>query len=265
MNDRQLRLSRALRLAVDAARSAGRIMMREAGRIRPEDASRKGPRDFVTEIDRECERLIRRRIHKGFPSDAILSEEKGGKMPHAEYLWLVDPLDGTVNYMHRFPLFCVSIAMAVNQKIEIGVVYDPVHDELFSCKRNEGARLNDEPIAVSGCRDMARAYVATGFPSRFKDEADRYVKGFRKVLTSVAGLRRAGSAALDLAYVACGRFDGFWEPRLFPWDMAAGVLLIETAGGIVTNESGKPWTLSSRGVITGNRRVHGHLTRLLKG
>jgi len=261
--DWQLKLSRALRVATEAARYAGAHLMHEFSRVGPEDAVEKGPGDFVTKTDRESERLIKQRIRMDFPDDVILSEEAGGPVPDSEFLWLVDPLDGTTNFIHRFPFFCVSIAFTANRRPEVGVIYDPLHDDIFTCKRDEGVWLNGSPILVSSCADPARAYVATGFPSRFREEADGYARGFRNVLTSVSGLRRGGSAALDLAYVACGRFDGFWEPRLASWDMAAGALLVETAGGVVSDESGKAWNFSSRGIIAGNPAIHPFLVRLL--
>ncbi len=261
--DQNAKHSRALHVASEAARVAGAHIMQELPHIKPDDVKEKGPGDFVTQVDHTAERLIKERILKDFPNDAILSEEAGGGIPDAAELWVVDPLDGTSNFIHHFPLFCVSIAFTLNRRAEVAAVYDPVHDELFTGKRNEGAWLNDTPIAVSPCRDLSKAFIATGFPSRYKEEADNYVRQFRNISGAVAGIRRGGSAALDLAYVACGRFDGFWEPRLSPWDMAAGVLLINAAGGITTDERGHPWGLSSRGIIAGNPDIHPHLVRLL--
>lgn len=253
----------AMRVAIEAAREAGAYIMQELPRIKPEDIEEKGPADFVTRVDRTAENLINQAIRKEFPQDAILSEEAGGNVPDAEVLWVVDPLDGTTNFVHRFPLFCVSIALMIRRQPEVAVIYDPVHDELFTAQRESGLRLNDASIGVSTCSEMIHAYIGTGFPARYKEEADQYVRQFKQVFCASAGLRRGGSAALDLAYVACGRFDGFWEPRLSPWDMAAGVLLITAAGGVVSDERGQPWSLSAQGVIAGNPAIHSHLLNLL--
>ena len=253
----------ALRVAIEAAREAGAYIMQELPRIKPEDIEEKGPADVVTRVDHTAESMINERIHKHYPQDAILSEEAGGTAPDAEVLWVVDPLDGTKNFVHHFPLFSVSIALMIRRQPEVAVIYDPVHDELFTAQRGSGVWLNGAPIRVSTCQGIVHAYIGTGFPSRYKEEADQYMRQFKQVFCASAGLRRGGSAALDLAYVACGRFDGFWEPRLSPWDMAAGVLLITAGGGVATDERGEPWSLSARGIITGNPATHPHLVTLV--
>ncbi len=258
------RLSRALRTATDAAREAGTLVMQELAGLKPKDIEEKGPSDFVTRVDRASEALILDRIRREFPADKVLSEEAGGAVPDAEDLWVVDPLDGTSNFIHRFPLFCVSIAYCNRGRPEVGVIFDPVHQELFTCKRNEGIWLNGAPIGVSTQADPGKAFIATGFPARFKPEAAAYFAQFRAVFEAVSGLRRGGSAALDLAYVACGRFDGFWEPRLAPWDMAAGMLMVESAGGMVSDEAGGAWSLAAKGIIAANPDIFPKLTSLLR-
>jgi myo-inositol-1(or 4)-monophosphatase len=263
--DWHIKLSRAMRVATEAAREAGALMLKELPLITAAEADQKGPGDFVTRVDRESERIIRDRISKAFPGDAIMSEETGSGMPEAADLWIVDPLDGTTNYMHHFPQFCVCIAYAVNRRPEIGVIYDPLHNDLFTCKRDEGVWHNGTPMAVSDCHEMKYAYVTTGLPSRFKDQADDFMRGFKNVFLGSAAVRRTGSAGLDLAYVAAGRFDAFWEPRLSPWDMAAGSLLVTAAGGIVTDENGGPWSIQSRGIIAGNPTIHAEILKLVTG
>lgn len=257
------KLTKALSVATEAARDAGLYVMQELPGLRDRDISEKGPGDFVTKIDHASEAMIRGRIARDFPKDGFLAEESGGDMPDAECVWVVDPLDGTNNYIHRFPHFSVSIAMLVDGRPEVGVIYDPTHNQLFACKRSEGVWLNDVPITASRCREMGKAFVGTGFPSRYREQAGEYARQFRAVLEKVSAVRRSGSAALDLAYVACGRYDGFWEPRLGAWDMAAGALLVGAAGGIVTDEAGKPWEIGSKGVIAGNRFIHPELVRLV--
>jgi len=263
--DWHIKLSSALQVAVSAAREAGAMILKELPSITAEEADEKNPGDFVTRVDKASEKIVRDRIQNAFPGDAIMSEETASGMPEAPDLWLVDPLDGTTNYMHHFPQFCVSIAYAVDRRPEIGVIYDPLHDDLFTCKRDEGVWHNGKSMAVSRCREMKYAYVTTGLPSRFKEEADGFMKGFKNVFLSAGGIRRTGSAGLDLAYTACGRFDAFWEPRLSPWDMAAGELLVRTAGGIVTDENGGPWNIQSRGIIAGNPAIHAEVLRLVTG
>jgi len=261
--DWHIKLSRALRVATEAAREAGALILKELPLITAAEADEKNPGDFVTRVDKGAERIIMDRIRSAFPGDAVMSEETASGLPDAPDLWLVDPLDGTTNYMHHFPLFCVCIAYAVNRRPEIGVIYDPLHNDLFTCKRDEGVWHNGAPMSVSECREMKYAYVTTGLPSRFKEEADDFVRGFKNVFLGSAAVRRTGSAGLDLAYVACGRFDAFWEPRLSAWDMAAGSLLVTAAGGIVTDENGGPWSIQSRGIIAGNPAIHPEILKLV--
>lgn len=265
MTDWNARLTHALKTGTETALVAGEYLLKEISTLREGEIDEKGLNDFVTRVDRKSEQLIRGAISKEFPKDVIIGEESGGGNYDAEYLWIVDPLDGTHNYIHRLPHFAVSIAMAVNGRPEVAAVYDPVRREMFSCKRNEGVWLNNEPIAVSGCSDPGKALVGTGLPARYRAEAGPYLAQLGRVIPAVASIRRSGSAALDLAYVAAGRLDGFWEPRLSPWDMAGGMLLIEAAGGMVTDEKGEQWKLQSTGIIATNSSLHNHLTNLIVG
>ncbi len=208
--------------------------------------TRKDGSDYVTDIDRESEELIKRRIKSEFSGHSILAEESG-KTGSGEYLWIIDPLDGTTNYIHGFPFFSVSIALKYRDGLILGVILDPLRDELFYAGREEGAFLNDSKIETSDTSNISEALVTTGFPFRAIDTLPEYLDDFSEIMQSVSGVRRAGSAALDLAYLACGRVDGFWEYNLNIWDIAAGVLILREAGGKVSDTSG-----SDKHLETGN-------------
>jgi len=259
------RMAGSLALAAEAVRTAGKEVLSSLSGLRPEDITEKGPNDFVTRVDKASEDTLRRIISGKYPDDHFLGEETGGAIPATEFLWIADPLDGTHNYIHGFPFFCVSLSLAVNGRPEIGAIYDPKRDELFLCKRDEGIWLNDKPISTSSCPSIDRAMIGTGFPARLKKESDEYVAQFARVFRGSASIRRAGAAALDLAYVASGRLDGFWEPRLSVWDMAAGGLMIEAAGGMIGNEVGGPWQLNSKGIICGNADIFPQLVKMVRG
>lgn len=254
---------RALEVAVRAARAGGRILKRRMAGLRRSQFSKKGPCDWVTEVDKESERAILKVLRKAFPDHSIKAEESSPAEAAQPRQWLIDPLDGTVNYMHRFPMFCVSIGFVERGKLEAGVVYDPTREELFTARRGQGAFLNGRRIRVASCSAFDESLVATGFPFRAKDKMDLYIGSFRKVFLKTGSIRRAGSAALDLAYVACGRMDGFWEMALQPWDMAAGALLVQEAGGRVTDLFGRREFLEWGHVLAGNRPIHRRLLRLL--
>jgi len=241
-------------IAIRAARLAGSIIVRNLGRVDAADAARKGYNDFVSEVDRQAEATIIDTIHKAYPGHGILAEESG---THGEgdNVWVIDPLDGTTNFLHGFPAFAVSIAVKHKGRIEHGVVYDPLRQEIFSASRGQGAQLNDRRIRVTRCRSLSDALLGTGFPFRELGHLDAYLAIFRDLLTTTAGIRRAGSAALDLAYVACGRLDGFWEFGLKEWDMAAGAMLIQEAGGVVSDFRGADTYLQSGNIIAGNPKM----------
>jgi myo-inositol-1(or 4)-monophosphatase len=234
------------------------------GRVQDEQISLKGRGDYVTELDHQSESVILKEIKTAFPEHGILAEESGSDCSGTDTVWVIDPLDGTANYVQSIPMFCVSIGVQHRLEMVAGVVYDPVRDEMFSAVRGMGAELNGQPISVSSRSEMSHAMLASGFPWRSKSELDAYLKSFRTLFLMSAGLRRMGAAALDLAYTACGRFDGFWEMRLHPWDIAAGSILVEEAGGRVTDFTGNDAFLRSGNVVAGNTSIHSHLCHVLR-
>lgn len=240
--------------AVGAALQAGRIISDYFGKAIQIDEKRKN--DFVTEVDKSSEEAIIKYLHRAFPTHEILAEESGRHQRASECRWIIDPLDGTTNFIHGMPMFCVSIALEVAGELEVGVVYEPVRKELFVAERGHGAFLNDRKISVSANIEKPRCLLATGFPFKNFDFMDDYLSIFKAFMTQTAGIRRAGSAALDLCYLACGRFDGFWELNLNPWDMAAGTLMIREAGGKITNFSGGNNFLYRGNVIGSNSVLH---------
>jgi myo-inositol-1(or 4)-monophosphatase len=230
----------------------------------------KGDADLVTVADRTVEKLIRTRLGEAFPRHGVYGEEGTRERLEGEYRWYVDPLDGTTNFAHGFPQFCVSLGLehrpqgtAPDQDgtLEAAVVYDPTRDELFTARRGGGAQLNGKPIRVSRARQLAESLVATGFPSR-KRHLSPNIHFYHEFTLRSHGVRRAGSAALDLAYVAAGRVDAFWEFNLNPWDTAAGILLVTEAGGAVTDFSGNPYRLESREILASNGRIHAEMVKL---
>ncbi len=226
-----------LNIAVRAARNAGNLVVRYLDRVDQLTITNKERNDFVTEVDRGAEQEIISVIRKAYPDHAILAEESG-EHPGDDYQWIIDPLDGTTNFLHGFPQFSVSIALRHRGRLEQAVVYDPMRQELFTATRGSGALLNDRRIRVSKQRTLEGALLGTGFPYKDQQHLDAYLGMFRGLMKDTAGIRRPGSAALDLACVAAGRFDGFWEIGLNIWDMAAGVLLVQEAGGLVSDFAG---------------------------
>jgi myo-inositol-1(or 4)-monophosphatase len=239
--------------AFEIAREAGALLMEHFHRHVAVEY--KGEADLVTVADRKSESLIRERIRQHWPTHDIVGEEQGFNDTGSEYRWYVDPLDGTTNFAHGFPVFCVSMALEHRGTRIAGVVYDPTRDELFSAERGSGAYLNRQQIHVSSIGNLAECLVATGFPSH-KRHKNPNIFFYHQITLRTHGVRRAGSAALDLCCVACGRFDGFWEFNLNPWDTAAGVLIVEEAGGKVTDFSGGQFQLDSRETLATNALVH---------
>ena len=253
-----------LTIAVRAARRAGSIINRAAlaGGLQVRS---KRANDFVTEVDRAAEASIIETVHKAYPEHAILGEESGAILREgAEFRWIVDPLDGTTNFIHGFPQYCVSVAVEHRGALAHAVVYDPLRDELFTASKGRGAFLNDRRIRVSKCQKLGDALMGTGFPYRELNRLDLYVKQLRFMMEGCSGVRRAGAAALDLAYVACGRLDGFWELGLSPWDMAAGALLIQEAGGLVADLQGDQGFLESGDVCAATPKVFPALLQALQ-
>ncbi|HKR61141.1 MAG TPA: inositol monophosphatase family protein [Pyrinomonadaceae bacterium] len=255
-----------LNFAVSVARDAGGLLVDWLGRAL--QVSNKGAIDLVTEADLASERLIIERIRSHYPRHAILAEESGDSETSsnnsaAEWKWIIDPLDGTTNYAHGYPCFCVSIGVERKGRLEIGVVYDPMRNEMFAAERGQGATLNERPMHVSAVQDLNRAMLCTGFPYDVRERHD-FARDFSNFTMEAQAVRRDGSAALDLAYVACGRFDGFWEDGLNPWDIAAGVLLIEEAGGTVTDFQGGALDIYSPRVLASNGRVHQSMMQVIR-
>ncbi|MGD8510633.1 MAG: inositol monophosphatase family protein [Gammaproteobacteria bacterium] len=252
-----------LNIGVRAARRAGDIIVRNINRLDSIKISSKGRNDFVSEVDRQAEADIIATVRRSYPDHAFLAEETG-RQGDSEFVWIIDPLDGTTNFLHGFPVFAVSLALSHRGRMEHGVVYDPMRQELFTASRGEGAQLDGRKIRVSAQRNVDSALIGTGFPFRGKESwLEVYLPMLRAVIASTAGVRRPGAASLDLAYVAAGRLDGFWELGLQPWDMAAGSLLIQEAGGHVTDLSGGGDFLERGDILAGNARIHQALTGLL--
>jgi myo-inositol-1(or 4)-monophosphatase len=250
-----------LNFAIQTARDAGRVLAEKFGRASLE-VTNKGDIDLVTEADLAAERLIVAAIQTHHPRHAILAEESGAGEQTSEWKWIVDPLDGTTNYAHGYPCFCVSVALEHAGQIVIGVIYDPIRDETFAAERGEGATLNGRRVRVSNVSDLNRALLCTGFPYDVREHSD-FARHFYNFIMQAQAVRRDGSAALDLAYVACGRFDGFWEEGLRPWDVAAGVLLVEEAGGRVSHYDGSPFDVYTPPIMVSNNLIHEEMMRVL--
>ena len=251
-----------LNVAVMAAHRGGDTLIRSLNKLDKVKVELKGRNDFVSEIDRAAERAVIGAIHKHYPDHAILAEESGSH-GESEYLWVIDPLDGTTNYLHGFPVFAVSVACLHRGRIEHAAVYDPMRQETFTASRGAGAQLNGHRIRVSGCRSLERALVGTGFPFRESSGPARpYFDMLEKAIAATAGVRRPGAAALDLCYVAAGRLDAFWEMGLSQWDIAGGALLIREAGGIVSGLDGSEDFLHTGHVLTGTPKVYSALAQL---
>jgi len=251
-----------LNVAVMAARQAGNVLVRRMNNLDKLKVEEKSRNDYVTDADRAAERAVIETIRKHYPEHAILAEESG-QDGDGDICWIIDPLDGTTNYLHGFPVFSVSIGVRVNGRIEHAVVYDPVRQELFTASRGDGAQLDGRRIRVSRQTQLEHALIGTGFPYKLIDqEMTPYLRMLENVLRNTAGVRRPGSAALDLCYVAAGRLDGFWETGLKSWDLAAGSLIIREAGGIVSGLDGSEDFLESGHVLAGSPKIYAALARL---
>ena len=255
-----------LNIAVKAARAASKVMIHNIERLDQLKIEKKGRADYVSEVDRQAEEIIIQTIHDAYPDHGILAEESGiqGDKDKSEHEWIIDPLDGTTNFLHGYPVYAVSIALRVKDVLQVGVVYDPSRDELYSATKGGGAHLNNRRIRVSETRRLADAMLATGFPYAEMKYLDPWLGSFKALVPHVAGVRRAGSAALDLAQVAAGRFDGFWEFGLNIWDIAAGVLLIQEAGGFCSDMRGEQRMLETGHIIGGNPKLFVKIQTLVK-
>jgi myo-inositol-1(or 4)-monophosphatase len=261
----QLTMHPMLSTAIKAARRAGSIINRGARDLDRLTITTKGPKDFVSEVDRAAETAIVETLLATYPDHAILAEEGTAKDANAgaEYLWIIDPLDGTTNFLHGFPQYCVSIAVRHKGQVTQGVVYDPVRNDLFTATRGRGAFLNDHRMRVSRRQHLKDCLIGTGFPYRDGADLEAYVAMMRAMMSATTGIRRPGAAALDLAYVAAGYYDGFWEIGLNPWDVAAGSLLITEAGGLVGDLEGENQYLFGGEVIAANPRIFAQIVNLL--
>ena len=258
----------ALNIAIKAARRAGQIINRASNDLDLLKVETKQPNDFVTEVDRKAEAAIIETLREAYPQYGILAEESGETSVKgsgdAEYRWIIDPLDGTTNFIHGLPQYAVSIALARGGSLEQAVIFDPNRNELFTASKGGGAFLNERRIRVSKRSKLQDALIGTGFPYRMFEHIDTYLAIFKELAQKTSGQRRHGAASLDLAYVACGRYDGFWEFGLAPWDMAAGALLISEAGGLVSDMRGEATYLTSGNIVAGTPKVFAPLFNIIQ-
>ncbi len=252
-----------VRAAADAAKEAGALLRRRVGRPRTITTKRNFS-DLVTDTDRASEGLIRRRLERAFPTFGFSGEEHGRRREAAPHRWIVDPIDGTTNFVHGIPFFCISIGLQYRTRLLVGVVYDPIRDELFSAAAGQGSWLNGTRLSVSPIRRLSQSLLSTGFSSRFREHPRLYLTWFQAFESRCHAVRRIGSTALCMAYVAAGRFEGFYEQDLWPWDIAAGILLVEEAGGRVTGFTGQPVRLDAGRLVASNRHLHRALLRVLQ-
>jgi len=253
-----------INVAIEAAKSASKILNDNFGKISSEDIKEKNKNDFLTYVDEQSENTIINILLHAFPDHSILAEESGVKKHGSDYEWIIDPLDGTKNFISGIPFFSISIGLQYKDQMQLGVVLDPVRNELFHAQRNDGAYLNGNKILVTNRSNLDECLIATGFPFKQKHFLSAYVKCFEDIFQQSSGIRRMGSAALDLAYVAAGRFDGFWELGLSPWDMAAGSIIIEEAGGTISDFWGKNSYLTSGMVTATNKHIHQVMNQIIQ-
>ena len=252
-----------MNIGIRAVRSAGDFIIRSMDQLQGIEVTEKSRNDYVSEVDRRAELMIIDILRKAYPDHAILAEESG-RQGGGDYQWIIDPLDGTTNFLHGFPQFAISVALKHRGILNQGIIYDPLRQELFTASRGDGAHLDGRRIRVARLNSLEGALIGTGFPFRSLDRLDSYIEVFRELTAVTAGIRRPGAASLDLAYVASGRLDGFWEYGLEQWDIAAGALLIREAGGFISDiDSGSPWT-DSANVVAGNLAVHDLLLEVIR-
>jgi len=247
--------------AIQTARAAGALLKESVGRIG--EIEFKGAVDIVTDVDRKSEKLITEAIKKAFPDHGILAEEGPEVVQASPFKWIIDPLDGTTNYSHGFPFFCVSIGFEVSGEVVLGVVYDPMMDELFAAEKGKGAALNGKKMAVSAIDGLGRSLLATGFPYDLRASKENNLDHFSAFSLKAQAIRRAGSAALDLCYIASGRFDGYWEMKLKPWDTSAGSLMVTESGGMITDFQGGPFSIYGTECLASNGLIHEQMKRVL--
>ena len=253
-----------LEAAIEAARIGGAVLTEYRRRQAPIAIGLKGLNDYVTEVDRASEKAIVDYLTGRFPDHSIIAEESSEKTRDKRFHWYIDPLDGTTNFIHGVPIYAVSIGLYVDGKATVGAVYDPIHEEMFHAIEGGGAFLNDERIAVSERESLKGSLLSTGFPFRAQGRLKEYMRSLETFILETAGVRRAGSASLDLCYTACGRYDGFWEMSLSSWDVAAGGLIVREAGGLVTDFLGRDGYLKTGNVVTANRRIHSSMLEIIR-
>jgi len=257
--------SALLNVMVQAATKAGRSLARDFGEVQNLQVSLKGPGDYVSQADRKAEEIIYNELLKARPGYSFLMEESGTvKGSDDQHRWIIDPLDGTTNFLHGIPIFAISIALERQGVLVAGLIYNPAMDELYTAERGGGAFLNDRRLRVAARRNLNDAVIGTGIPHLGRGDHGHYLVELRNVMGEVSGIRRMGAAALDLAYVAAGRLDGFWEDALHPWDMAAGILIIREAGGFATDKAGGHDIFGTGGIVAGNEAIHTALLKTLK-
>lgn len=250
-----------VQIAEQACRLAGQLQLEGLNKSR--QVSYKGSINLVTDVDHLCEQAIVDLLQGTYPNHDILAEEGSGNRKDSEYKWVIDPLDGTTNYAHGYRLFCTSIALEYKGEIVLGAVYEPNRDEMFLAEKSGGARLNGQKIKVSSAEELEKAMLATGFAYNIRETANNNLDHFKDFIMKAQAIRRDGVAAVDLCYLAAGRYDGFWELNLFPWDVAAGLLMIQEAGGKVTNFSGKPFDIYSKEILASNGALHEAMLEVL--
>lgn len=250
-----------LEVAENTAREAGVVLLDNLGRVK--EIEFKAKNSLVTEVDKLSEKIIISNIKSNFPEHGIFAEESGRDGIESEYVWLIDPIDGTTNYAHAYPFFSISIALEVNGEVEVGLVYDPVKDEMFTAEKGKGASLNGEPISVSKSDEIQHCHVCTGFMHEVEWMVEANIKHFGNFIRRARAVRRDGSAALDICYVACGRFDGFWELGLNPWDTAAAVLILKEAGGHVCKFTGETYSIYDKEILASNSIVYEQMMEIL--
>ena len=247
---------------MQAAVASGAFIKRSLGKVK--SVTYKGRINIVTDVDKKAERIVISHIKKHFPGHSILSEESAPEKTDSRYRWVIDPIDGTTNFAHSFPFFCVSIGLEADNEVVLGVVYDPMREEIFSAERGRGAFLNGKRIRVSKVKKLKDGLIATGFTYEITRSHRNNIENFSRVLMAAQAIRRAGSAALDLCYVACGRFDGFWELDLHPWDSAAGSIIVREAEGCVTRFDGSPYRHFNKDILATNGYIHPRMVSLLR-
>ncbi len=252
-----------LSVAIEAAQQAGSYLLENRGSLLREHIDEKSANDFVTFVDKGAEEIIIKHILNHYPEHSIIAEESGRSSNNSDFQWIIDPLDGTTNYIRNIPFYAVSIALQHRGKLIAGVVFNPAQKELFCATKGGGATLNKQPIRISETQDFSKAFLATGFPHHAKRYLPQFTRSFHEIFYASAGVRRLGSAALDMCYTACGRFDGYWELGLHAWDIAAGALLVREAGGIVTDFWGNNTFLDRGFLIAGNSTIHDRIKSTL--